>query len=646
LKSTIHTVPRPFFVGRGTRRAAMLAFGFAVAAAGLLFLMTDRADAAETCAGSNCDTVAFVDGGALYSLYSDPVTTSAVRRFYFGNPQDEALMGDWNCDGEATPAMYRRSAGLMYLRNSNTQGNADMQFYFGNPGDIPIAGDFNGDGCDTVSIYRPLNQRFYITNHLGNGNAEYEFTFGNPGDLPFVGDFNGDGVDTVGVHRRTTGQVFITDAKTGRSGNRSFVFGDAGDQVIAGDWDGNGTDTVAAYRQRNGVLYLKNSNATGAADSSASVGFFETVNTARGIPNFNTSTTPSGTIDVEVYPGDDLESLARSHGDGTVFRIHGTLYGQEIRPRTGQVFIGAPGAILKGNGADRAFWSTANNVRVEGLEVTDYDSGPQDGAVQAGGSGWIVRGNHVHHNAAVGIKMYKASNSRVEGNNVHHNAQLGISVAYATGTIVENNEIAYNNWQNEFSWGFEAGGTKFWSTTGLVVRSNWSHHNRGPGLWTDTDNISTTYEGNVIEDNYSVGILHEVSYSVTIRNNTIRRNGFGHDAWLWGGGIVLSTSRDANVYGNTLTGNYNGITMVQQSRGTGKYGSHIVKNNVIHDNLIIDSGTSGAAEDISDKSIFSAGNTFQGNDYRGNVGWEWGGGRKSWSSWRNYGLDSSGSYVS
>ena len=29
------------------------------------------------------------------------------------------------------------------------------RFYFGNPSDIPLAGDFNDDGCDTLSVDRP-----------------------------------------------------------------------------------------------------------------------------------------------------------------------------------------------------------------------------------------------------------------------------------------------------------------------------------------------------------------------------------------------------------------------------------------------------------------------------------------------------------
>ncbi|MGB5532432.1 MAG: hypothetical protein WBN71_04950, partial [Acidimicrobiia bacterium] len=82
--------------------------------------------------------------------------------FYYGNPGDYPMMGDWDCNGIATPGLYRQSDGYVYLRNSNTQGIADIRFYFGNPGDVPIAGDFNGDGCDTVSIYRQTEGQVYI----------------------------------------------------------------------------------------------------------------------------------------------------------------------------------------------------------------------------------------------------------------------------------------------------------------------------------------------------------------------------------------------------------------------------------------------------------------------------------------------------
>jgi hypothetical protein len=149
-------------------------------------------------------------------------------------------MGDWDCDDIDTPGLYRQSDGYAYLRNSNTQGIADVSFFFGNPGDVPIAGDFNGDGCDTVSIYRPSNQTFYIINKLGTsdaglGAAEYSYVFGNPGGQPFAGDFNGNGQDTPGLHRATTGLVYYRNTNAQGIADRSFIYGDPGDRFVAGD---------------------------------------------------------------------------------------------------------------------------------------------------------------------------------------------------------------------------------------------------------------------------------------------------------------------------------------------------------------------------------------------------------------------------
>ena len=81
-----------------------------------------------------------------------------------------------------------------------------------------------------------------------------------------------------------------------------------------------------------------------------------------------------------------------------------------------------------------------------------------------------------------------------------------------SGIVVEGNEIAYNN-EAGFNPEWEAGGTKFWATTNLVVRNNHVHHNFGPGLWADNDNVGALYEGNIVEDNDWAGIFHEISYS-------------------------------------------------------------------------------------------------------------------------------------
>jgi hypothetical protein len=193
-------------------------------------------------------------------------------RFYYGNPGDFPFVGDWDCDGIDTPGLYRQSDGYVYLRNTNTQGNADTRFYFGNPGDMPLAGDFDNDGCDSVSLYRPSQQRFYIMNELGSedgglGAADYSFLFGNPADQPVVGDWDGDGVDEVGLHRASSGYFYYRDTLDTGTADGEFYFGNPADRFIAGDWGTvDGRDTPAVFRPSNGTMYFRHTLTQGDAD--------------------------------------------------------------------------------------------------------------------------------------------------------------------------------------------------------------------------------------------------------------------------------------------------------------------------------------------------------------------------------------------
>jgi hypothetical protein len=196
----------------------------------------------------------------------------ATNSFFYGNPGDFPMVGDWDCDGVETPGLYRQSDGFVYLRNSNTQGVADIRFFFGNPGDIPLAGDFDGNGCDTVSIYRAPESRIYVINALGAndgglGAADFNYVFGNPGDKPFVGDFDGNGVDTVGLHRESTGFVYFRNTHTQGNANAQFFFGDPGDRLVAGDWGViDGTDTPAVFRPTDATFYFRFTNTQGNAN--------------------------------------------------------------------------------------------------------------------------------------------------------------------------------------------------------------------------------------------------------------------------------------------------------------------------------------------------------------------------------------------
>jgi hypothetical protein len=78
-------------------------------------------------AGASGDLLGLVDPGT--GLWSLRDADGNVTTFFYGDPGDVPMVGDWDCDGDDTPGLYRQSDGFVYLRNSNTQGVADIRFF-------------------------------------------------------------------------------------------------------------------------------------------------------------------------------------------------------------------------------------------------------------------------------------------------------------------------------------------------------------------------------------------------------------------------------------------------------------------------------------------------------------------------------------
>jgi hypothetical protein len=161
-----------------------------------------------------------------------------------------------------TAGVFRPSNGLLYLKNKNESGFADIEINYGLAGDYPVTGDWDGNGTDTIGIYR--NGSFYLRNANTIGFANLVFPFGAPGDQPIAGDWNGDGIDTIGIYRN--GIFYLRNSNTSGPPDLIFALGVPGDIGIAGDWNNDGFDTTGVFRPSNGALYLKNTTATGFAD--------------------------------------------------------------------------------------------------------------------------------------------------------------------------------------------------------------------------------------------------------------------------------------------------------------------------------------------------------------------------------------------
>jgi parallel beta-helix repeat protein len=158
-----------------------------------------------------------------------------------------------------------------------------------------------------------------------------------------------------------------------------------------------------------------------------------------------------------------------------------------------------------------------------------------------------------------------------------------------------------------------------WDFGRVTIRNAHVHDNDCKGLWGDINAHDALIEDNLVEDNRKEGILYEISQDATIRNNRIFRNGFDSSGWYWGGGITLASSSHVEVYGNVLSGNYNGITGSQQDRPDSTPPAHLLTGIHVHDNMICATGIGGhptgvAADNgahLAARDISFTGNTVQ-----------------------------------
>jgi hypothetical protein len=296
--------------------------------------------------------------------------------------------------------------------------------------------------------------------------------------------------------------------------------------------------------------------------------------------------------------------------------------------------------------APKAFWGGPTGVHVKGLTIEKFSTPAQDSCVGGWESG-LFEGNEVRFCHGIGVSA--RSHEIVRYNWIHDMGEMGVSSPASTGAVFEDNEISYNNTMG-FYVGWEAGGSKFAGTTRLRVTGNRVHHNIGSGLWTDGDNIHTVYVGNIVTRNSTDGIVHEISFDATIRNNRIRFNGVGAPGTWWGAGILVAASSNVEIRGNSLKGNKRSILLLAQDRGSGPHGSYILRDNDVVHNIVRRPRSNGLRLDgVSDLSYYtSRGNRFQYNTYylgASTSPFYWMNDHIDRRRWVGYGQDTKGSFI-
>ena len=165
--------------------------------------------------------------GFVYLRNSNSVGIADIR-FFFGDPGDWPVAGDFNGDGFDTVSIYRASNQTFYIinelgENDGGLGAAEFSYVFGNPGDQPFVGDFDGDGVETVGLHRATTGLVYFRNTHSQGIADAQFIFGDPGDRFVAGDWTGDGVFTPALFRPSNTTMFFRYTNSQGNADNQYI---------------------------------------------------------------------------------------------------------------------------------------------------------------------------------------------------------------------------------------------------------------------------------------------------------------------------------------------------------------------------------------------------------------------------------------
>ena len=163
--------------------------------------------------GDGLDSIAIRRGNEYFVKNDNRTTGVADRVFSYGDPEDYVLVGNW--DGKvAAPAAGQPGKGdtltvvrgnQFFVKNSVSTGTADYTFFFGDPEDALLVGDWaqvtdnvdgtqtvaSSDGADQLAVVR--GNEFFLSSEFagaaGGLATQRRFAYGDWGDAVFAASF-------------------------------------------------------------------------------------------------------------------------------------------------------------------------------------------------------------------------------------------------------------------------------------------------------------------------------------------------------------------------------------------------------------------------------------------------------------------------
>ncbi|GAC1700124.1 MAG: hypothetical protein NVS9B4_00930 [Candidatus Acidiferrum sp.] len=245
---------------------------------------------------------------------------------------------------------------------------------------------------------------------------------------------------------------------------------------------------------------------------------------------------------------------------------------------------------------DHLFEQVGSGVTIQKMTIEKFATPHQYGVINASTNAtppvttmpnWTIQDSVIQ--LCHGVSVITGDGMKLLRSKFNYMGQLGIG-GHGANVVMQSNEIGWNN-RNYVSSQWEAGGTKLVYSTDALIKWNYSHDNHGPGLWTDTGNIRSVYDGNLVINNDSAGIMHEVNDNSTcvIMNNRVVNNG-GNDqngtGFPFQCQIYIPSSPGCDIHDNIMDvfgGGENAVALAQYNN----VGHPLETNENFHNNTMI-----------------------------------------------------------
>lgn len=189
------------------------------------------------------------EASARFELRAPNGTVTTIP---LGASTDQPLVGDWDGDGHVEVGVHRQLIRAFYLRKRD---GTVLRVRGWTASDVAVTGDWNGDDITDLGVWRPATARFRLRRA---GTTDRVVRVGTPASQPVTGDWDGDGSTDVGVFDAASATfTLVALAKDGTTTTSTVVLGTKNDLPVAGDWNADGRTDVGVWSPATATYVLR-----------------------------------------------------------------------------------------------------------------------------------------------------------------------------------------------------------------------------------------------------------------------------------------------------------------------------------------------------------------------------------------------------